>query len=122
MPAQTVLISSSDAKVMPFQTIVKHGLFNSRMKDYFDLWILSSDPQVDPGTARLAIERTFKRRETPIPASLPDGLSDDFVKDTDKCVQWNAFVRKNRLSVETPSLVDIVIQIRCFLMPLISAL
>jgi len=102
-----------------FQTIVKRGLFNSRMKDYFDLWVLSSDPKVDPATARLAIERTFKRRETPIPISLPDGLSDDFAKDTDKCVQWNAFLRKNRLASGTPPLIDVVAQVRRFLLPLI---
>ncbi len=31
-----------------FHAIVQHGMENSRMKDYFDLWILTQGPDLDP--------------------------------------------------------------------------
>ena len=103
-----------------FQTIVKRGIANSRMKDYYDLWMLSADENVDRAKAKLAIARTFERRKTAVPSAVPVGLSEAFAIDPDKSVQWRAFVRKNRLDIGEKSLSDVVASIREFLMPLIT--
>ena len=103
-----------------FQTIVKRGIANSRMKDYYDLWMLSADENVDSAKAKLAIARTFERRKTAVPSAVPVGLSEAFAIDPDKSVQWRAFVRKNRLDIGEKSLSDVVASIREFLMPLIT--
>lgn len=101
-----------------FETIVKRGIANSRMKDYYDLWKLSADPKVDLAAAKLAVQRTFSRRRTPIPVSVPEGLSLEFANDRAKQRQWNAFMRKNRLSDEGMAFDNIVSVLRRFLMPL----
>ena len=98
---------------------MQRGFANSRMKDYYDLWRLSSDSQVDRAVAKLAVERTFARRKTELSASLPEGLSEGFARDAAKVTQWRSFVRKNRLDVGGISLGDVVSAIRPFLMGLL---
>ena len=73
------------------------GMPNSRMKDFFDLWVLLHDATMDDAELRRAIEATFARRQTTLPDTLPIGLSDSFAADATKQVQWRAFLRKNKL-------------------------
>jgi hypothetical protein len=73
------------------------GMTNSRMKDFFDLWVLLHDTTLDDVELQSAIEATFARRQTTIPHALPIGLSDAFAADATKQVQWKAFLRKNKL-------------------------
>ena len=70
---------------------------NTRMKDFFDLWVLLHDTTLDDAQLRRAIEATFARRKTAMPATLPIGLEDAFAEDAAKQVQWRAFLRKNKL-------------------------
>lgn len=83
---------------------------NTRMKDYFDLWVLLDDSTLDAAEMRRAIEATFERRKTPMPAALPVGFSDAFATDATKQTQWNAFLKKNRL--EATVLADVVETLR----------
>lgn len=80
-----------------FHAICLLGMANSRMKDYFDLWILLSEDTLDPREMKRAIDATFKRRKLAMPAVVPEGLSEGFATDTIKQVQWRAFLNKNRL-------------------------
>jgi hypothetical protein len=73
------------------------GMANSRMKDYFDLWVLLREGDLDDSTLIRAIEATFVRRRTPLPTEMPVGLSDAFTADAGKLAQWRAFLIKNRL-------------------------
>ena len=73
------------------------GMTNTRMKDFFDLWILLHDTTLDDAELQRAIEATFTRRQTAMPAAQPIGLSDAFAEDATKQVQWRAFLKKNRL-------------------------
>ena len=102
-----------------FETIVKRGLANSRMKDYYDLWMLSRDETVDANMASRAIGRTFRRRKTGLPNHVPDGLLDEFAQNEFKIVQWNAFVRKNRILLANNDFLSIVRDVRKFLMELV---
>lgn len=81
-----------------FQALCLLGMANSRMKDYFDLWFLLREDDLDRVELRRAIEATFARRRTQLPVSLPVGLSADFAGDSGKQKQWMAFLKKNRLS------------------------
>jgi hypothetical protein len=76
-----------------FHAMVALGRANSRMKDYYDVWMLTSTFDLEPEHMRQAIEATFARRNTLVPAVVPDGLSDDFADDPAKQRQWTAFVR-----------------------------
>ena len=79
------------------EAITALGIANSRMKDFFDLWILLRHTNFDGDILRRAIQATFVRRKTTLPADVPFGLTDDFARDTQKQTQWHAFVRRNRL-------------------------
>ena len=99
-----------------FETIVKRGLANSRMKDYYDLLMLCRDSAVNPDVVRAAIVRTFNRRKTPIPTECPFGLSDEFAKNAMKITQWTAFLRKNRIDALNMELSEVVSEIRTRIM------
>ena len=91
------------------------GVANSRMKDYFDLWVLAQYSDFDGAVLRQAIGATLSRRGTGIPPDVPFGLSDAFATDPQKQMQWQGFLKKNRL--EALSLNLVVADLRKFLMP-----
>ncbi len=93
-----------------FHAICLLGMTNTRMKDYFDLWVLLGENTLDQAELRRAIEATFNRRKMAMPASLPAGLSEAFVADAIKQTQWNAFLKKNRL--DAIALADVVTRLR----------
>lgn len=86
--------------------IISLGMANSRMKDYFDLWVILNQSGLDQEILRTAVEATTTRRKTLMPEGLPLGLSDEFLQDRNKNIQWNAFLSKNQLDrVELKDLV-----------------
>lgn len=110
-PRETVLAEKLEA-------LVSLGMANSRMKDFFDLQVLIQDYPTDRRLAAEAIRRTFERRGTPMPDSLPIGLSDEFAQDRNKQLQWKAFLTKNRL--EALELDQVVAIVREFWLGVIS--
>ena len=80
-----------------FHAVCLLGMANTRMKDYFDLWVLLAEDDLEVAELRRAVEATFDRRKLTMPSTLPSGLSDAFVQDAAKQRQWAAFLKKNRL-------------------------
>ena len=76
------------------------GSRNSRMRDFFDVFMLSRHRAFDARTLAEAIEATFVRRGTPIPDVLPVALTSDFAQSREKQAQWAAYLRKNGLEAE----------------------
>lgn len=101
------------------EALASLGIANSRMKDYFDLWILSRYSDFDGDTLRSALRATFDRRKTKLSPDTPFGLTDGFAQDPQKQAQWQAFLGKNRL--EALRLEDVVASLRDFLLPAITA-
>ena len=102
-----------------FQTIVELGLANSRMKDYYDLWIISQTFETDWVRLAQAVSATFARRGTTIPKEIPDGLSPEFANDPVKRKQWDKF--KRSLETDPGQLNDIVGAIVADLMPAVKS-
>ncbi|MBY3115016.1 nucleotidyl transferase AbiEii/AbiGii toxin family protein [Rhizobium laguerreae] len=98
-----------------FQAMVMLGRVNSRMKDFYDIWILSRSLDFSDDRLARAIAATFDRRETPIPIDLPDALTDAFAKDQQKRRQWRAFIEG--VAHNPGDLIDVIAQIATFLMP-----
>lgn len=67
-----------------YQAMVSLGIANTRMKDYFDLWILAQHATIDRNILAEAIQATFERRGTPMPVEVPLGLSAAFAADAVK--------------------------------------
>ena len=99
-----------------FQAMVHLGRANSRMKDFYDVWVLSKAYAFDPDRLAKAIAATFERRRTAIPSEVPDALTPEFARDASKRRQWDAFVRE--LAALPDSLETVVFDLAAFLMPM----
>lgn len=93
-----------------FEAICVLGMGNSRMKDYFDLWMLLQLGDLEPELLARALAATCNRRGTALPAEWPAGLTDRFAADPDRQTQWRAFLRRNAL--EAPELPVVISRLR----------
>jgi predicted nucleotidyltransferase component of viral defense system len=100
-----------------FQAMIVLGMANSRMKDFYDLWVLSRDFSFHGPLLCEAIRATFERRRTTVPDNVPLALSPEFSEDEAKQRQWRAFVSKSKLDTGSIALPEVVIVLRTFLMP-----
>jgi len=99
------------------QSMVRLGMQNSRMKDFFDLfWMAMLFSYEGPVLAK-AIQSTFKRRKTNIPSTPPLVFSDEFATDSVKRSQWKAFLNKNSIPGMSDDFEDIIKNLRDFLAP-----
>ena len=98
-----------------FQAMVALGRVNSRMKDFYDIWILSRSFEFTDDRLARAIAATFARRNTPVPTVLPDALTPAFAADEQKQRQWKAFVED--LAQNPGDLASVVADLGQFLMP-----
>jgi len=104
-----------------FEAMVKLGMANSRMKDFYDLWVLAQRFEFESATLAAAIQATFARRKTALPIPLPLAFQTDFYKGPGKRTQWKAFLRKSGLNAES-SLEETVRVIREFVMPIVQGI
>lgn len=77
-----------------YQAMVAFGMANSRMKDYYDLWVLARDHAFEATVLGDAIRNTFERRRTVLPDNTPLGLTSEFSGDRQKKAQWRAFLSR----------------------------
>src|SRR3546814_7547739 len=96
-----------------FQAMVDLGRANSRMKDFYDIWLLANSFRFEDDRLSRAIAATFSRRLTPIPAKLPDALSAEFAADAAKVRQWEAFTRSEEHTSELQSLMRLSYSVFC---------
>ena len=80
-----------------FQTIVTRGLLNTRLKDFYDVYILISTKMNELNKDNLikAIENTFDRRKTNIDIELFNEVIKDLADDSNMNKLWNEYVLKN---------------------------
>lgn len=109
-PRETVIAEKLDA-------MVQLGIANSRMKDFFDLHVLSRSFDFDSTTLVAAVKATFHRRKTPLPGDVPIALTQEFATDKSKATQWRAFISKSGADFERMSLPQVVADIGAFLLP-----
>jgi predicted nucleotidyltransferase component of viral defense system len=100
-----------------FEAMVSLGERNSRMKDYFDVWLLSRKFDFKGERLAQAISTTFARRKTEIPAAAPVGLSTAFATEPIKQTEWKAFWRKVVRTEPTPDFEEVVKIAGRFLLP-----
>ena len=104
-----------------FEAMVKLGQLNSRLKDFFDLWLLSRQFQFDGRILAQAVRETFANRHTTIPPQ-PVALTAAFANEPVRQTQWKGFLRKSRIDMAPPELPVVIAAISLFLLPLAAAL
>jgi len=102
------------------ETMVMRGLINSRLKDYFDIHVLSAHETFDLQTLADAIRSTFERRGTLVPPGLPEGLTQAYVDEPGRALQWRAFLEKSGAANIRDELGSIVEAMATFLEPAIA--
>ncbi|VVT24548.1 nucleotidyl transferase AbiEii/AbiGii toxin family protein [Rhizobium sp. EC-SD404] len=98
-----------------FQAMVALGRANSRMKDFYDVWVLSQSFSFDDDRLARAIAATFARRGTALPTEPPDALTPAFADDEQKQKQWHTFVEN--VAVDPGPFVQVLASLCDFLMP-----
>lgn len=104
-----------------FEAMVKLGILNSRMKDFFDIWFLARQFNFPGHTLQKAVKATFSTRSIDIP-SVPVAFMPDFSGDPIKDAQWKAFIRENRLLNIPKDFQKIVADVAAFLGPIVKNL
>ena len=75
-----------------FQTVISRGILNSRMKDYYDLYYLTTYKQYSKDILRQAIKNTFEKRNTNIEnvqKVISEIATSDFTENL-----WNEYRKK----------------------------
>ena len=94
---------------------------NSRMKDFFDVWLMSRTFEFAGDVLANAIQQTFARRQTAL-AVEPTCFTETFASDASKMAQWKAFVRRVRVTDMPQEFTGVMKPIRAFVQPIIAAL
>ena len=76
-----------------FHTMIDLSIYNSRMKDFFDLYTILSTKDLDSANLTEAIKATFKNRHTEYVENHAL-FKEEFFQDTTKTNQWNSFLQK----------------------------
>jgi predicted nucleotidyltransferase component of viral defense system len=104
-----------------FHAMVHLDLQNSRMKDFYDIWILSRTLAFSGPALSQAIRSTFDRRQTRVPIVLPAALTAEFYSQPVHVRQWAAFVRRIGEAALANEFSRVVADLAQFLMPAAKA-
>ena len=113
-PVETVVAEKLEAAV-------KLGMINSRMKDFYDLLVIFRQHPYDSRLLTRAVAETFARRGTPLPRTVPPGLSDEFGNDPAANRLWREFLARMQLANEPTDFAVVIRTIRERLWPTIEA-
>jgi predicted nucleotidyltransferase component of viral defense system len=104
-----------------FHAMVDLDLRNSRMKDFYDIWVLSRTMTFSLHGLSQAIRYTFQRRQTSVPTSAPVALTAAFYGDPIHIRQWGAFVRRIGEAALADDFARVAGDLIQFLMPVAEA-
>lgn len=103
-----------------FQAMVYLRTLNSRMKDFYDVWLLASQFAFDGALLAKAIAATFANRETSIDVA-PIAFTADFTEQASTLSQWTAFRNKLPNTAAPATLSEVVTFLAEFLLPVAHA-
>jgi hypothetical protein len=106
-----------------FQAMVLLGMSNTRLKDFYDLWVLATDFSFDGTVLGAALQATFARRRTELPQTVEQvvALTSVFAANSQKQQAWAGFLRKHQLTGMDLDLMAVVELLRVFLLPVSAA-
>ena len=104
-----------------FQAMVHLGNLNSRMKDFFDIWLLARSYDFAGADLAKAIQETFRNRDTSIETD-PVALTSAFTGQDTVRKQWAGFLKRSNLHGGPATLDEIRVPLRVFLLPVADAL
>ena len=119
-PAPRLLCYSRESSIAEkLEAMVKLGVLNSRMKDFYDIWLLSRQFDFDGTKLAEAIRLTFEQRGTTLPAKI-EAFTQPFIEA--KQTQWAAFWKRLQQDHVPTSFREIMASVDRFLSPIVAAL
>jgi len=97
-PVPNIMVYSKESAIAEkFEAIVKLGIVNSRMKDFYDILFMASTQSFKSKSLYKAIYTTFKHRDTPLEERKAI-FSEEFKKHIEKQKLWTIFLRRDKLT------------------------
>ncbi|MBI4744600.1 MAG: nucleotidyl transferase AbiEii/AbiGii toxin family protein [Actinobacteria bacterium] len=105
-----------------FEAMVKLGLLNSRMKDFYDIWLMMRQFDFSGSNLTEALKRTFEHRKTDLPIGKPLFAEEIYDEKSDRQTLWRAFLRKGDIKYAPDKLATTAKEIEKFLVEPLNAL
>jgi len=97
--------------------MVKLGLANSRMKDFYDIWTIVNQFQIKPEKIAPVIKGVFQNRKTVV-REIPKAFSEAFYNMPKTLERWDAFLKG--IGHDSVPLEKVMFEIRDFFLPILS--
>lgn len=100
------------------EAIIHNGYLNSRYKDYYDIYVLSTRYAFSLEELRNAVIETFENRKTPI--SMESAVfGNEFLRDLMHQTRWKSFLKKKKALIQIP-MDEAMERIKIFVRPLLE--
>ena len=104
-----------------FEAMVKLGLLNSRMKDFYAIWLMMRQFNFSGSNLAEALKRTFEHRKTDLPKAPPLFAEEIYDEKSDRQTLWKAFLRKGDIKHAPEKLAITAKEIENFLIKPLNA-
>ncbi|MEK6564199.1 MAG: nucleotidyl transferase AbiEii/AbiGii toxin family protein [Candidatus Omnitrophota bacterium] len=105
-----------------FEAMIKLGLLNSRMKDFYDIWLMMRQFEFKGANIASAVKKTFNNRKTDVPNKKPLFANEIYDEKSDRQTLWSAFLKKGDIQHAPETLSTTAKEIENFLIEPIMAL
>ncbi|APO70072.1 hypothetical protein IE4872_PC00039 (plasmid) [Rhizobium gallicum] len=123
LPEATILMYPPETVVAEkFEAMIRFGLANGRIKDFYDIWLTTQIFQFQLTTVIDAVAGTLARRETAIPTTMPEGLSEGYAAIAEERGLWRGFLERNPPAIGPPSFPELQLQLGRFFGPVVAGL
>ena len=117
-PAPSLLCYSRESAIAEkFEAMIKLGHLNSRMKDFYDIWLLSRQFQFELSNLAEAVKLTFRQRRTELKHPI-EAFSANF--GLSRQTMWTAFCKRLKQDHVPASFQGITAAVESFLDPVIK--
>ncbi len=104
LPAPRLRTYPREASVAEkFEAMIQLGRRNSRMKDFHDIWALSSAFAFEGSVLLRAVVACFERRGTAWTDEPPDALRSEFYYDPNLQTRWTEYMRAGAFQAAPPA-------------------
>ncbi|OGF48791.1 MAG: hypothetical protein A2044_08800 [Candidatus Firestonebacteria bacterium GWA2_43_8] len=105
-----------------FNAMINLGPLNSRMKDFYDIWLIMRRYDFEGPALAAALKKTFAQRKTEFPDKIPLFAEEIYDDNSDRQELWNAFVIKEEVKHTPQYLSAVAKEIEAFLAEPVEAL
>lgn len=106
-----------------FETMISLGIINSRLKDFYDIWLMMRLFDFDGVVLQQAIQNTFDRRNSQLPSETPSIFTPAFYSEASRVVQWDNFIKRDVVNQVDDEIAfhEVILAIQSFIMPIVQA-